>query len=283
MATRRTISPAILLTTREMGESDLLVELFTKSSGIVVGIAKGAKRSMRRFVNTFDTANLITAKFYRPKGRQLFIIEDASLIDSFPHLSRSICLLTYGEFTLELLREFAPEGVPQEELFDDVASFLSTIDGIGERMKGLNGSSIWSVEGIFWSHTLKFLKSLGIDPLFGQCVRCGRVFNVNTTNNNDTNSKNTELGTALFIPSAGGMVCGKCLLSREGGVPFSKGTIMALIKIREVPMERLSILKFTQGSLKEIRRGLLAFIRHQAGRSIKSADFMERYLKGDGD
>lgn len=279
MVTRRTISPAILLTTREMGESDLLVELFTRSSGVVVGIAKGAKKSMKRFVNTFDTANLITAKFYRPKGRELFIIEDASLIDSFPHLSGSIHLLAYGEFTLELLKEFAPEGVPQERLFDDVASFLSTIDGIGGRTGGANGSSMLSVEGLFWSHTVKFLRSLGIDPLFGQCVRCGRRFDADTAIGN--NSNGAKAGSALFVPFAGGMVCGRCLLSREGGVPFSKGTILTLTKIREVPVERLSVLKFTRASLKEIRRGLLAFIRHQAGHSIKSADFMERYLKGD--
>ena len=77
------------------------------------------------------------------------------------------------------------------------------------------------------------------------------------------------------------MVCKRCLLTREGGVPFSRGTIMALAKVVEAPMEAAgmpSALKFTLSSLKEIRKGLLAFIRYQAGRSLKSADFIERYL-----
>lgn len=257
-----------------MGESDLLVELFTRRSGIVVGVAKGAKKSRKRFVNTFDTANLITAKFYRPKGRELFIIEDASLIDSFPHLSISISLLAYCEFTLELLREFAPEGVPHPELFDGVSSFLSAVNEIGAKNERWNGSSIPSAEGLFWSYTLKFLEGLGISPLLKQCVRCGKGFR-------DYASEN---GADLFIPSAGGMVCARCLLTREGGVPFSRGTIMALAKAVEVPIEgvgRPSALKFTFSSLKEIRKGLLAFIRYQAGRSLKSADFIERYIRDD--
>ncbi len=271
MATRRIITPAILLMTRDMGESDLLVELFTRRSGVVVGIAKGAKKSRKRFVNTFDTANLITVKFYRPKGRELFLIEDASLMNPFPHLSRSIILLAYGEFTLELLREFAPEGESHADLFDGVSSFLSAVDEMGAKNERWNGSSIPSVEGLFWSYTLKFLKRLGINPLFDQCVRCGKRLNDNTSEN----------GTDLFIPSAGGMVCKRCLLTREGGVPFSRGTIMALAKVADAPMEaagRPSALKFTLSSLKEIRKGLLAFIRYQAGRSLKSADFIERYI-----
>ncbi len=284
---RRTITPAILLMTRDMGESDLLVDLFTRDSGIIVGIAKGAKKSLKRFVNTFDTANLITAKFYRPNGRELFIIEDASLINSFPHLSNSMSLLAYGEFTLELIRQFAAEGVPQIKLFDAVVSFLSTIDVIDSTNERWNGSSTGAVEGLFWSHTLKFLEELGIAPLFGKCVRCGKEFNGNKIDNHTNLSYNISKNCSpkgvldFFVPSTGGMVCGGCLLSREGGVPFSKGTIMALIKVKDVPIERLAILKFTRDSLKEIRKGLMAFIRYQAGRSMKSADFIERYLKGD--
>ncbi len=284
---RRTITPAILLMTRDMGESDLLVNLFTRDSGIVVGIAKGAKKSMKRFVNTFDMANLITAKFYRPNGRELFIIEDASLIDSFPHLSNSLNLLSYGEFTLELISQFAPEGVPQKKLFDAVSSFLTTINVIGSTNERWNGSSTGTVEGLFWSHTLKFLEELGIAPLLEKCVRCGKEFNSNKIDNitnlsYNVSNNNTHKGELdLFVPSAGGMVCNGCLLSREGGVPFSRGTIMALIKAKDVPIERLAILKFTRDSLREIRKGLMAFIRYQAGRSMKSADFIERYLKSD--
>jgi len=45
------LTPAIVLRSRPFGESDKIVSFLTESYGKLTGIAKGAKRSRKRFVN----------------------------------------------------------------------------------------------------------------------------------------------------------------------------------------------------------------------------------------
>ncbi|MBW2206889.1 MAG: recombination protein O N-terminal domain-containing protein, partial [Deltaproteobacteria bacterium] len=45
------ISPAIIMRIREFGEADLFVTFFTPDRGRLKGVAKGARRSRKRFVN----------------------------------------------------------------------------------------------------------------------------------------------------------------------------------------------------------------------------------------
>jgi DNA repair protein RecO (recombination protein O) len=45
-------TPAIVLRTREYGESDKIVTFLSRTAGKFSGIAKGAKRSQRRFPGT---------------------------------------------------------------------------------------------------------------------------------------------------------------------------------------------------------------------------------------
>ena len=45
---------AIVLSTRVFGESDKIVRFFTLQSGKLTGIAKGGKKSQKRFMNTLE-------------------------------------------------------------------------------------------------------------------------------------------------------------------------------------------------------------------------------------
>jgi DNA repair protein RecO (recombination protein O) len=47
-------SHAIIMRTKEFGETDLLVTFFTQDKGRLKGIAKGARKSRKRFVNCLD-------------------------------------------------------------------------------------------------------------------------------------------------------------------------------------------------------------------------------------
>jgi DNA repair protein RecO (recombination protein O) len=52
MAVRR--DEAIILRTRDYSESDRLITFFTRNQGQLTGIAKGARRSKKRFVHTLE-------------------------------------------------------------------------------------------------------------------------------------------------------------------------------------------------------------------------------------
>jgi DNA repair protein RecO (recombination protein O) len=52
-------SQAIIMRTKEFGETDLLVTLLTPDKGRLKGIAKGARKSRKRFVNCLDVFSLV--------------------------------------------------------------------------------------------------------------------------------------------------------------------------------------------------------------------------------
>jgi DNA repair protein RecO (recombination protein O) len=249
----RIVTPAIVLSSREMRESDLVVEAFTERLGRIAGVAKGAKRSKRRFVNTFDIGTLIAVTVYRPRGGDFFLIEEASLIDSFSYLSTDVSALAYASAVLELVREFTPEGEPSPDIFTTVVSYLS---------KGNRGSE---GKGFFFIYMTRLLKQLGISPLFSACVRCSRP-------------NPTESG-GLFIPSTGGMVCERCLKPHDRGVPLSSGSVKILATALTFPPERLSRIQVSVVFCGEIQKALFSFIHYQLGKRMKSLDFIERYTK----
>ncbi len=52
-------SPAVVLNCYDHGESDKIVTLFCQNIGLITGIAKGANRSTKRFVNKLELFTLL--------------------------------------------------------------------------------------------------------------------------------------------------------------------------------------------------------------------------------
>jgi len=248
----RTITSGVVLSTREIGESDLIVEFFTERFGRFTGVAKGAKKSKRRFVNAFDLATVLLIKTYRPRGRELFIIEDASILDTHQAISRGIAPLAFASLVLELVREFSPAEEENPRLFSIVCGYLTLLENRGPK------------QDLLWVFVLKILKELGISPLFGSCARCGKKAKPKTS--------------GLFVPKSGGFVCGECLDVTDRGMPLSQGSLFTLDHIIATPADRLPRITLTQNSVIEVRAALTAFIRYHAGRRLKSLDFIERYI-----
>ena len=57
------LSQAIIMRIREFGESDLLVTFFTPDKGQLKGVAKGARKSRKRFVNCLDVFSLVNLEY----------------------------------------------------------------------------------------------------------------------------------------------------------------------------------------------------------------------------
>jgi DNA repair protein RecO (recombination protein O) len=245
-------SHAVVIGVRDMGESDLLVELLTRDTGRIAGVAKAAKKSKRRFVNTFDFGHLIRVKYYLPRGRELFLIEDAALIDPHPALSVSVPSMAYAALVIELVRELFPDAERSTDLFETTVLFLSLTN---ERAR----------EDLLWLFVLRILKIAGIAPFLGTCVRC--------------RARQADTAERLFVPEAGGVVCGSCIEPRDRAIVLSRGTSTALSAATDVPLERLARIALTPLSLSQTRDALLSFIDHQVGRRLRSVDFIERYLR----
>jgi DNA repair protein RecO (recombination protein O) len=246
-------SYAVVLGVRDMGESDLLVDLLVRDAGRIVGVAKAAKKSKKRFVNTFDLGHVIRVKYYLPRGRELFLLEDASLVNPHGRLTYDLRSMAYAAFVIELIRELFPEAQRSTDLFETASLLLSLLDERGGR------------EDLLWLFVLRILKISGVAPLFSACIRC--------------QSLAADVADRFFVPEAGGLVCGACLLPRDRAVMLSRGTVSALSAATDASAEHLSRIALSPASISQARESLFSFIDHQLGKRMRSADFIERYIR----
>ena len=88
MAERQT--PAIVLTVREYGEADLMVNFLTPEYGPLTGIAKHARKSRRRFAHCLEPLSRVVFFLSPRTGRDLEFLQKGELVKSFPALRRDL-------------------------------------------------------------------------------------------------------------------------------------------------------------------------------------------------
>jgi hypothetical protein len=95
-------TPAIVLRARPYGESDKIVSFLTEDFGKLTGIAKGALRSRRRFVNSLEPFSLVNLRFQdRAHGNLAFLI-GADLLFGLRQLASSLERISYAAYLVEI-------------------------------------------------------------------------------------------------------------------------------------------------------------------------------------
>ena len=247
-------SEAIVLFTFDYSESDVILTLFTSEFGKIKGIAKGARRSRKRFVGALEPPSHISMNFFANGKSDLVRVDDAKLLDGFDPLKADIETVSYGSYFLELVNEMTGEGQTSVGTYSTLLGFLKLLDA--EKCHEL----------VARSFEIRFLDGLGLLPHLSGCVIC----------------RETPEGAKNFFSSAkGGMVCTVCAANAgaRGLIPLSKGTASFLQAARRFDALKLDRLQPNRELLDESERILDDFIRFQTGREFKTRKFMESLRK----
>jgi DNA repair protein RecO (recombination protein O) len=119
---------ALVLRTFDQGESDRVVHLYTAALGRVSAIAKGARRSKRRFPGTLEILSVADVRLVDPPRAQLMRLENAKLVRSFEAIPQRLGRYAIACQFLELLDRSTPERQPQPELFSFALGVLDVLD-----------------------------------------------------------------------------------------------------------------------------------------------------------
>lgn len=240
---------AVILNSFDYGESDRILAFYTPRYGKIKGIAKGARRSKRRFVGNIEPASLIKLIFFHNGKSELVRVEDATLIDGFHTLKADIDLLSHGCYFVELASEMTREGVALPEVFSLLACFLKALDG---------GAEPGTLARFF---EIRLLSMLGYLPHLSGCIICKNPNNA---------------GIKKFSSERGGVVCGMCSTGLNGLHPISPATAATLILSMKLDAEKLPRLKTAPSFVEESERLLYDFIRHQIGKELKTKKFLDK-------
>jgi DNA repair protein RecO (recombination protein O) len=247
MASRRV--QAIILRTRDYGESDRLITFFSARRGKLTGIAKGARRSKRRFVHTLEPLSLVVMNYVDRSASGLVRIESSELRNAFTALRSDIHRLAYASLGCEMILEMAPEREPNPELFSLLYHYLGHLE---------RGADPETLALLF---QIRLLSLSGYAPNLQSCARCGRE---------------PPASEQWFLSVSQSALL--CPAHRQGSglYPLSLGTLLLLRQAQHLPLAKLWRLKFHPQCRQEGRSLLINLIRHHLEKDLKSLKLLQQ-------
>ncbi|MBN1547449.1 MAG: DNA repair protein RecO [Syntrophaceae bacterium] len=240
----------IVLRTIDYGESDRIINILTEDSGKLAGIAKGARKSRKRFANVLEPFSLLSLSLSVKKNGSMAFIEEAAIVDHFAGIRSDLEKTLTAAYYMDLIDQFVPEGKHHPEIFDLATDYLTFM----EREK--------FAANMVRFFELRFLRLAGYEPVLDRCASC-----------------NQPLQSSLaysFSPSRGGIRCRHCIDHHEtgDGIPVSVGTIRTLLLGRESDTAFLSRIFMSDQCAQECQRLLSRFIRYILGKDLKSLNVL---------
>ena len=232
------------------GESDLIVTFYSREFGKIKGIAKGAKRSQKRFANVFEPFSLTNIIFSRKNRDTLAFIESCDIIDHFTLIRQDLEKTLAASYFIDLADHFGPEGKTNEDLFMLLTDFL-----------------VWLVRENVSDAAIRFfemrlLKITGFEPALTACVRC------KTPVTNGT--------SYYFFPKEGGIFCAACARPERYDQTISAGTVRTLLLGKDMDLAKMKMISMPESLASESRCILCGFISYVLGKEVKSLKVMEQ-------
>jgi DNA repair protein RecO (recombination protein O) len=243
---------AIVLSTRDYGESDRLVTFHTLAKGKVCGIAKGARRSVKRFANSFEPCSLVD--LVCSDRRSLAWIETCKLVEPYQETRTEVQRWGYAALLSEIVLEGVPEREPQPELF------LLLRGALGQLTQDKDPLNVVLL------FVLRFQALMGYMPALDGCAVCGR-----------------QLDACVrwwWRVGQGALVCTEHQASERGCICLNRGTLALINQSRKLPLEKIWRLRVLQESKAPLFHALLDWVRSCTGKDLKSLKMLEQVQAG---
>ena len=177
---------ALLLRRVDYGESDLVLALFTEKLGRVSALARGARRSSKRFGGSLEPMHTLDVRCDEPRHGDLFVLREARIAVPRAKLTNSLDRMQAAGRALGWVRRAAPPRTAEPEVWQVLENLLDALaeHEPGSAAKELAAAGLGLLGAFGW----------GID--FERCVRCGKAC--------------PETQPAMVDAARGGLLCRAC-------------------------------------------------------------------------
>jgi DNA repair protein RecO (recombination protein O) len=243
----RVTTPAIVLRTVDYGEADRVVTLFTREAGKLSALARGARKSVKRFGAALGLFGVGEAVLIDKPNAELSGLERFDGARGFPALMSDVAKVAHGGYACELVRELIPPRQPEPGVFELLVTFFAALEAGPARAETLR---------IF---ELRLLDALGLRPSLEACVACGT----------------TELGDSgdVLDVRRGGVVCAHC---HGHGRPLTDEVRRALVDALALDLHSAPSFALAPAVNAGAREALGAIIIDHVGRPLKSLEFIAK-------
>jgi DNA repair protein RecO (recombination protein O) len=243
------VGEAVVLHAFHYLESSRIVRLVTRDAGLRSAIAKGARKSRRRFGSGLDLFAQGTASLHTRAGRDLDTLSAFEDVRTRSDLAQDLERFTGAETLAEIVLRFGRDGA-DAQLFDALTAALDSLAlSSGPQAREATLAGAWRLIGV-----------LGFGPAMEQCAECGAPVPPDAD--------------ASFTHSAGGVLCPRCASLSAGGrtlPPDARAAIAAWLRGGRSEQPGDAELRAHQRLLREF----LAYHLHD-GRPLRAFDLWER-------
>lgn len=237
----------------DYGESDRILTIYTSDFGKLKGIAKGARRSKKRFPNALEPFSLAHTIFSKKERDTLVLIESCDVINHHSGIREDLDKTLVSSYLLELTDKFTKEGKKDLALFQLLEIFLNIFDTSNH------------TEELIRFFEIRLLKLSGYEPIFDRCMRCNKPL--------------SHAESYRFTPSKGGINCRTCHQSSFDSFPVSVGALKSLLLGKEIDILKIHRITLSGQAAQESRNILSRFIHHLLGKELKSLQVLNQIRK----
>lgn len=225
-------------------DSSKIIHVFTKESGIIGIIAKGAKRMNSKYRALTNKFTYGIFHIYYKEGK-LSTLTEVDLIDSFKNIKIDIVLISYLSYITELTTQVYKQN--NDNIIYDL--YLETIKKLNEQLDPLILTNILEI---------KYLDYLGIGLNLNACINCGSKTNIVTID-----------------PDQGGYICSKCY---RGEKIVDPKIIKMLRMYYYVDISSINALNISEDTKNNINYFLTLYYERYTGLYLKSKEFLKNIL-----
>jgi DNA repair protein RecO (recombination protein O) len=242
---------AIVVAVKELEGADLLVFFLDQNGTLLRGIAKNARKSMRRFLNCFEPLNVVTLS-YIPTHSYL-LLKEAQLEMSFSSFRQDPMLMGVGNLLSEVLLAFLPENDSHKESFLLTMAALKLLNE--KKLEPLLLTIIW---------VFRFMVTTGYAPDFDRCAICKTELD-----------RKKRWVWQLDPPRC---VCADHYLTGVLKWEWDKEVLMFLRSLRSLPVDKIWILRLSAVKRVSLFKNLCRWCETILQKELKSYRWLERVV-----
>lgn len=226
-----------------------MVTLFSREHGKFAALARGARRSARRFAGGLGIGVLGEARLNERQSSDLALLESLDVTQDFGGgMAGDIGKTAHLAYALELVEKLNGARHAEPAVFDLILQFMRLLlsgSASAERVRGFE---------------LRLLHALGIGVVLETCALCGR--------------DDIDVAEMVrWVPTSGGVVCVAC--AREGTAlfPAARQALLALAIGDLGQVEAVSLPAEVQSAC---RQAIFAVLSGHLSGPLRSLEFIEK-------
>jgi len=240
----------VVLRTTPVRESDLIVSLYTDTHGRVSAIARGGRRSQRRFAGALQL--LVLGRYQLGRGRgELWNLDSADIVRDWTELASDPVAVAHASYVVELVGALLPPEAPEPHALELVCAAWDALAAVGP-----SAGALRAVE-------LAMLDLVGNGPAVDRCAVCGGG------------------DVTVFDPARGGAMCRSCAATSRGFgvVTFTEGARAYLTAIAAAasPTEAAAAdAKAAPEDRVAAREAVTAMVTGLVGKPLRSLEYLAK-------